>query len=140
MLVRVGAGRDDLRLRPAAHTSVGEVKGDEEMKRKACSCHFSPTGIAWDNGDGCTCRPVRLTKPQLRFLRSALRWTDDDEAAGACAEGSTVRVAAKLEALGLVEFVGHGTSIDGPSDAPERPIYAITEVGRSVYGVNPNAE
>lgn len=75
---------------------------------------------------------MKLTHAQHRFLRAALRWTDDNEASGVGAAGPCLRMAERLQKRGLVEYVGHGTDIDGPGDGREQAIFAITDLGRSV--------
>lgn len=74
-----------------------------------------------------------LTQPQQRFLEGANDCTPPNERAvrfgwsGIGAKGSSVRVAARLEKLGLVEFVQYGRLEDDENGDAERPIIVETE-------------
>jgi DNA-binding PadR family transcriptional regulator len=80
---------------------------------------------------------VRLTRPQRELLESADKWTDNVRhgTQGVGVHGAQHRTIRTLEKLGLVEYIGHGTSIDGDNGDPERAIYAVTEAGRKAAEV-----
>jgi hypothetical protein len=79
-----------------------------------------------------------LTKPQQRFLAGADMCTPPHSRAvrfgwsGVGARGASVRVAARLQELGYVEYVDHGRMEDDDNGDTERPIYAITKWGRDL--------
>jgi hypothetical protein len=76
---------------------------------------------------------VKLTAPQLSFLKGALFWADQEELGGVLAKGCDMRVATRLEKLGLVEFVDNCSDIDADEyDDREWPGYRITTAGRAL--------
>lgn len=79
-----------------------------------------------------------LTQPQRRFLEGAADCTPPSARAvrfgwsGIGAKGPSVRVAQRLEKLGLVEYVSHGHVEDDENGDAEWPIYAVTTKGRNL--------
>ena len=86
-------------------------------------------------GEPCRCN-VTLTPAQRAFLELVEECTPPAERAvrhefnGAVARGATLRCATRLEALGLVTYVGHGP-VDDEDHDKEWPIYAVTDAGRA---------
>ena len=83
-------------------------------------------------------RWAELTDRQQHFLVNAHDCTPPHARAvkhgwtGLGAKGPSIGVASRLERLGYVEYVGHGRLEDDDNGDAERPIYAITEDGRSL--------
>lgn len=79
---------------------------------------------------------MKLTRAQRNYLANADICTPPDEHAvrhemsGIIARGPALRSVARLESLGLVEYIGHGPHIDETRDK-EWPIYGITAAGRA---------
>jgi hypothetical protein len=74
---------------------------------------------------------VTLTAPQRIFLECAKHWTDHPDTEGIVVKGSDFRMAERLEACGLLAYVGHGHNIDESFDR-EYSIYSITDAGREL--------
>lgn len=111
---------------------------------KAYPCHYSTTGLAFEHKDGnaCSCKPLRLTKPQKGLLESAVYWTDEGETVGVIVKGAGRRTAEKLSELGLVEYLTHGVDVNAEGDdhRKEWPVYRVTDLGRAVHArVSPQA-
>lgn len=97
---------------------------------KAYPCHYSPTGIAFirADGDACTCRPMRLTRPQLAMLDRLSRG-ESEHAPGHYRRQTTI-VAKKLVTLGLIEWLEHEDAKRADEDDP-CPTYALTCAGHA---------
>ncbi len=95
---------------------------------KAYPCHYSKTGIAFalPDGDGCSCRPMRVTKYQLAMLRRLARG-ENEHAPGHLRRHTTITVN-RLVAMRLISRIENDDA-KRADEGDQDQGYALTHAG-----------